>query len=39
MLIKLFYTPNLAEEVGHAFIRVEPIEVKDMYQERAKSKT
>ena len=38
MLIKLFYKPNLAEEVGHAFIRAKPIEPKDMYQERPKRK-
>ena len=36
--IKLFYTPNHAEEVGHELIRVEPIEPKDICQERAKRK-
>ena len=36
--IKLLYTPNHAEEVGHAFIRAEPIKPKDMNQERAKRK-
>ena len=35
--IKHFYTPNLAEEVGHAFIGVKPIEPKEMYQEREKN--
>ena len=36
--IKLFYTPNHAEEVGHELIRVEPIEPKGICQERAKRK-
>ena len=36
--IKLFYTPNHAEEVGYEFIWVEPIEPKDIYQGRAKRK-
>ena len=36
--IKLFYTPNHAEEVGHELIRVEPIEPKGIHQERAKRK-
>ena len=36
--IKLLYTPNRTEEVGHAFIRAEPIKPKDMNQERAKRK-
>ena len=38
MPIKLFYTPNHIEGVRHALIRVEPIELEDMYQERAKKK-
>ena len=36
--IKLFYTPNHTEEVAHELIRVEPIEPKDICQERAKRK-
>ena len=36
--IKLFYTPNLAEEFGHALIRAKPIETMDICQERAKRK-
>ena len=37
MLIKLFYTPILMEEVRQAFIRVEPIEPMEKYQEREKN--
>ena len=36
--IKLFYTPNHAEEVGHELIRDEPKELKDICQERPKRK-
>ena len=36
--IKLFYTPNHAEEVGHELIRDEPKELKEICQERAKRK-
>ena len=36
--IKLFYTPNHAEEVGQELIWVEPIEPKDKCQDRAKWK-
>ena len=36
--IKLFYTPNHAEGVGQELIRVEPIEPKDICQDRAKWK-
>ena len=36
--IKLFYTPIHVEEVGHELNRVEPIEPKDICQERAKRK-
>ena len=36
--IKLFFTLNHTKEVGLAFTRAEPIEPKDMYQERAKRK-
>ena len=36
--IKLFYTPKYAEEVGYELIWVEPIEPKDICQERAKRK-
>ena len=36
--IKLFRTPNYAEEVWHELNKVEPIEPKDICQERAKRK-
>ena len=36
--IKLFQTPNYAEEVWHKLIRIKPIEPKDICQERAKRK-
>ena len=36
--IKLFYTPNHAEEVGHELIRDEPKELKHICQERPKRK-
>ena len=36
--IKLFRTPNYAEEVWHELIRIKPIEPKDICQERAKRK-
>ena len=36
--IKLFYTPNHTEEVGHELIRANTIEGKDICQERAKRK-
>ena len=35
--IKLFYTPNHAEEVGYELIWVEPIEPMEKYQEREKN--
>ena len=37
--IKLFYTPNHAEGVGHEHIRAEPIDPMDICQERAKRKS
>ena len=36
--IKLFQTPNYAEEVWHKLIKIKPIEPKDICQERAKRK-
>ena len=36
--IKLFYTQNHVEEVGHELIRDEPKELKEICQERAKRK-
>ena len=36
--IKLFHTPNHVEEIGHELIEVDPIEPKDICQERAKRK-
>ena len=36
--IKLFYTPNHAEEVGHAVIKAVPIEPMEICQEKAKRK-
>ena len=38
LLIKLFRSPNYAKEVWHELIRVEPIEPKDICQERVKRK-
>ena len=38
LAIKLFYTPNHAEEVGHELVKVEPIGPKDICQEKAKRK-
>ena len=36
--VKLFYTPNHAEDVGHELIRANTIKAKDICQERAKRK-
>ena len=38
LTIKLFYTPNHAEEVGHVVIKAVPIEPMEICQKKAKRK-